>query len=369
MAHLRRLRYVNSFVDRHGHARHYFRCEVMKAIRLPGPFGSEAFMLAYQMALAGLPDAVAKRESGVRRAEPGTIGALGVSYYRSDAWLNLDLETRHLQPHNREVPRTACCQARRPLRCQHVENMLKEIDGPSACRLWFKAIRPPLSGAVPTMLRDDPTLGIPTPKLLKTKGHHNLDRSPTLTGIAAIGRAEHSSGSYSSSAWKRCPVAARWCGSVCSMSAPGRRASCVSGIARIHGSDDVDIRVSPELMAAIEAMPRAHLTFIVTAYGRPRSRFGLGTDFAKWAREAGLPNHCCLHGPARSIGYAGVLMATPRTSLWPSPVAATLAEVERYTKGADKRKLADQGMAKRLRAQTENGQPTTPAAAEFQPSS
>ena len=30
-------------------------------------------------------------------------------------------------------------------------------------------------------------------------------------------------------------------------------------IARIHGSDDVDIPVSPELMAAIDAMPRRHI--------------------------------------------------------------------------------------------------------------
>jgi hypothetical protein len=54
--------------------------------------------------------------------------------------------------------------------------------------------------------------------------------------------------------------------------------------------------MTPELRAAIDAMPRAHLTFIVTAYGRPRSKFGLGNDFAKWATEAGLPDHCRLHG-------------------------------------------------------------------------
>ena len=54
MAHLRRLRYVNSYLDRHGRPRHYFRRRKgEKQIPLPGPFGSEAFMRAYQMALMG----------------------------------------------------------------------------------------------------------------------------------------------------------------------------------------------------------------------------------------------------------------------------------------------------------------------------
>ena len=33
-----------------------------------------------------------------------------------------------------------------------------------------------------------------------------------------------------------------------------------------------------------------HLTYIITAYGKPRSKYGLGNDFAKWATEAGLPD-------------------------------------------------------------------------------
>ena len=51
-----------------------------------------------------------------------------------------------------------------------------------------------------------------------------------------------------------------------------------------------------ELQAACDAMPKAHLTYIVTAYGKPRSKYGLGNDFAKWATEAGLPARCRLHG-------------------------------------------------------------------------
>ena len=58
----------------------------------------------------------------------------------------------------------------------------------------------------------------------------------------------------------------------------------------VHGSKDVDIRVSPELQAACDAMPKGHLTYIVTMHGKPRSVAGLGNDFAKWASEAGRPS-------------------------------------------------------------------------------
>ena len=67
-------------------------------------------------------------------------------------------------------------------------------------------------------------------------------------------------------------------------------------IERTHGSDDVDIPVRPELEAACDAMPKAHLTYIVNAQGKPRSKYGLGNDFAKWATQAGLPKRCRLHG-------------------------------------------------------------------------
>lgn len=33
-----------------------------------------------------------------------------------------------------------------------------------------------------------------------------------------------------------------------------------------------------------------------TVRGKPRSKYGLGNDFAKCATEAGLPSNCRLHG-------------------------------------------------------------------------
>jgi len=49
-------------------------------------------------------------------------------------------------------------------------------------------------------------------------------------------------------------------------------------IERTHGSEDVDMPVSPALQAACDAMPKVHLTYIVAAQGKPRSKYGLGND-------------------------------------------------------------------------------------------
>ena len=85
-------------------------------------------------------------------------------------------------------------------------------------------------------------------------------------------------------------------------------------IERTHGSEDVDIPISPELQAACDAMVKSHLTYIVTVYGKPRSKYGLGNDFAKWATAAGLPARCRLHGLKKSAMGVWPRLAIQRTS-------------------------------------------------------
>jgi integrase len=124
-------------------------------------------------------------------------------------------------------------------------------------------------------------------------------------------------------------------------------------IERTHGSKDVDIPMSIELQAACNAMPKAHLTYIVTAYGKPRSKNGLGNDFARWATEAGLPAHCRMHGLKKG-GMRRLAEAQATThELMAISGHRTLSEVQRYTDDANAKLLADSAMARR-RAQNEN---------------
>src|SRR5262249_45381163 len=135
-------------------------------------------------------------------------------------------------------------------------------------------------------------------------------------------------------------------------------------IERTHGSEDVDILISWELQAACDAMPKQHLTYIVTAYGKPRSKYGLGNDFAKWVREAGLPDRCRLHGLKKSAMRRRAERGYTTHELMALSGHKTLTEVQRYTDAADKRRLADSGAAKdaAARGQSENIDYTNTAA-------
>jgi hypothetical protein len=74
---LLQLKYVNSFIDRHGRRRYYLRRPGCKAVPLPGLPGSSEFMDAYQTAFA--TEITSKSEIGVSRTAPGTINALVTS--------------------------------------------------------------------------------------------------------------------------------------------------------------------------------------------------------------------------------------------------------------------------------------------------
>ena len=67
-----RLDYVHEYRDRHGKLRRYFRRPSFKRIALRGAPGSDEFMTAYQLALAGQPPRV---EIGAGRTKPGTVNA------------------------------------------------------------------------------------------------------------------------------------------------------------------------------------------------------------------------------------------------------------------------------------------------------
>jgi hypothetical protein len=76
-----RLQFINSFRDRHGRVRHYFRQPGRKAVALPGLPGSAEFMEAYQAALAGA--SLVANDIGAKRTQAGTLDAAIVGYYKS----------------------------------------------------------------------------------------------------------------------------------------------------------------------------------------------------------------------------------------------------------------------------------------------
>jgi integrase len=348
-----KLKYVNGFANRHrkdGRPRYYFRRRGCKAIPLPGLPGSEEFMDAYKAALGTVPQSA---KIGQSRTQPGTVNALIVSYYKSDEWLhNLAEDTRKTR--HRYIERFRLQHGNKRvalLRSDHVARMLAEIRGPSAKRHWLKAIRGLLRSAVPTMLKEDPTAGIASIKLPKTKGHHCW----TDEEIEQY-RAYWPLGTQQRLVMEFALETASRRGEVVRLGPQHVRNGRIR-IERIHGSKDVDIPMSAELQAACEAMPKAHLTYIVTSFGKSRSKCGLGNDFRKWATTAGLPSNCRLHG-LKKAGMTRLADAGATThELMAISGHKTLNQVQLYTRDANDKKLADSAMAKK-QGQSENSDVT-----------
>jgi hypothetical protein len=84
-----RLKFIQQFIDRHGHPRFYFRRPGFPRCALPALPFSEEFMAAYTEAMAGQPRVIGRREFS-----PGTMAALRVSYLSSANFLSLAPSTQ-----------------------------------------------------------------------------------------------------------------------------------------------------------------------------------------------------------------------------------------------------------------------------------
>jgi integrase len=110
----------------------------------------------------------------------------------------------------------------------------------------------------------------------------------------------------------------------------------------------VSIEMSPELQAAISAykLPNGQLTFTATSFGKTRSYKSLSGTFAEWRAEAGLPKGCVLHGLRKAHCRIMAEAGCTEKEIMSHSGHKTMAEVERYTKAAEQKLLADRASEK-----------------------
>lgn len=107
---------------------------------------------------------------------------------------------------------------------------------------------------------------------------------------------------------------------------------------------DATLPLAPQLREAIDAMPLVGTeAFLVTAYGKPFSKAGLGNAMREWCNAAGLP-HCSAHGlrkaTARRAAEEGASNRALRTlGQWSSD-----SQVSVYTEAADQERLANSAL-------------------------
>lgn len=289
-------KYCQGFVDRNGHARWYFRRPGFKRVPLPGLPWSPGFMEAYDLAMQGGEPAVSPSE---KRIKPGSVDAVAVAYYRSYEYGQLKPITK--QTYRNMIERFRAEHGDKPIarieRGHITAMMAKRQDQPQAANGILRIVRILMRQALEMGLRtDNPTLGL---KRMRSKSSGYLAWSEEH--IAEF-QAHHQVGTRAHLALALLVNTGQRRSDVVRMGWQHCRAGWMSITQQKTGAL-VEIPIHPDLQAAISALPRSNMTFLVTGYGqavlasgvhqlvprlRGRGRIA-GRSFAAWAAQGGVP--------------------------------------------------------------------------------
>jgi integrase len=294
-------------------------------------------MAAYEKAMSGPRAAI-----GAGRIKPGSVAAVIAEYLDSQKFfgskkpgtqrMRRGILERFRAPPNGDRPFAL-------LPPEWIEARL-DVLPPHAARSWLVTLRSLCRFAIKRgYRRDDPTANIKLASV-KSDGFHTW----TDDEIEQF-EAHHPIGSKPRLALALLLYTIQRRSDVVKMG----RQHIRDGVLRVTQSKTnkkLVLPVRPELKAVLDATPSEHLTFLVTATGKPYGANHFSETFREWCDAAGLPKHCSAHG-LRKAGCR--LLAEKGCSA--SEIAAwsghdTLREVERYTKRADQARLARNAMAK-----------------------
>lgn len=112
----------------------------------------------------------------------------------------------------------------------------------------------------------------------------------------------------------------------------------------------VEVPMLPELQRVIEASPTGDLTFLVTAFGVPFTANGFGGKFRDWCNQAGLPQ-CSAHGLRKAAAAVAAENGATSQQLMAIFGWLKLTEAERYTRAAERKRMAGDAMGLLVRSE------------------
>jgi integrase len=337
-------KFVQGFIDRHGRPRFYFRRAGFKAVALPGMPWSPEFMTAYEQALAGQPLVI-----GAKRVKPGTIRALAVSYFSSIAFNSMKPGSQRVR---RRIIDRFCEQTDQAgqkcgdknaatMQREHViKLMVARAARPESANALRKALRAMMQHAIDIGMRsDDPTRDVKKIKSTRKGGHHSW----TEEEIAQF-EERHPIGTRPRLALALLLYSGQRKSDVARMG-PQHIRNGVLKVTQLKTGAELDIPVHPTLASIIAASASGHLAFVVTQFGRPFTADSFGNWFRQQCDMANL-HHCSAHGlrkaAARRLAEAGC----SEHEIAAITGHASLAEVRRYTRAVNQKRLAEAAMAK-----------------------
>jgi len=328
-------KYVQHWVDAEGRPHCYFRRRGFPRARLPGLPWSPQFMAAYEAALGGPQLAV-----GTKRTKAGSVHAAITGYFTS-------LQFRALRPGTQRMRRAIltrfdAAHGDKPialLPTKFILHVLKDMK-PFAALNFLKAMRPLMAFCVAEGLAPaDPTQGIKLPQA-KSNGRYTW----TESDIAAF-EAHHPIGSKPRLAFALLLYTAQRRGDVLRMGRQHIRDGVLSVKQEKTGAE-LAIPVHSELRVILDATPSEHLTFLVSAWGRPFNPTAFSDWFRKQCNAAGLPQACTAHGLRKAACRRLAEAGCSTNEIAAISGHTTLQEVARYTKAADQARMARNAMAR-----------------------
>jgi integrase len=328
-----RLRYVHEYTDRLGKRRWYFRKGKIK-VSLPAP-GSAEFTDAYNAAAGGnVPPRAAL-------APAGSIGALVARYQQSVHFTN-KIKASSRTAYRFALGPVLAAHGHRSvagLTRDHARQIIERIGasrGPGIANTTKAVLSKIFKFAMDLNMRaDNPFSGLTRYDL----GTHHTWTDDEISAY----EAQWSLGTRERLALALLLYTGQRGGDVAKMKRSDVKDGSIRVVQEKTSEDDDDemwIPIHPELARALKAGPANGLNLIGHRNGRPITRKHLTDLIVAAGGKAGLPRKCVPHGLRKAA-----LRRLAESGATTNQIAAisghkSLKEIERYTKRADQRKLA-----------------------------
>ena len=342
--------HAGSYEDRHGKQRWRFR-RAGKTIQLPGSPGQAEFGAAYRAALEGRPVQKAEVRRLPTAAAPDSLrAAWRILIADTPDWKALDPETQHSQtliaerflrsPVIEGEPLTFGDVAVADLQRKHIKAILaKRASTPHAAAHLLRIIRK-LTGVAldQEWIEYDPTYRIkcrPAFKGWKAWSDESCAAFEKRWPLGTTPRTVYAIARYFGH--RRSDVATvKWT----DLEVAG------GNVVQSKTGKALWIPMHPELAKVLEVTPRRSEYVVITQYGERFSAKGLGMRMQDWTKHAGLAPGHTLHGLRKKLGAMLAEAGATTRELMAILGHDDIAHAELYSREAEQRRLASEGMRK-----------------------
>jgi integrase len=293
-------------------------------------------MAQYQEAIAGRGEAPRQAHA----AQRGSFRYLCKRYYASGTFKGLDGSTQAWR--RRALDKICETHADKPVALmlpRHVRKLRDELTGkPGAANMRLKALKALFAWAMEEdEAQHDPTMGVKKIKYVVNE-HQEIEQYKARHPLGTKPRLAFDLLRFTTGRREDAPRLGP-------RHIQGNRIRFIQAKNEHRKPIEIDIPLHPDLKASIEATEIGDTTFLVTEWGKSYTTAGFGNAVRDWFDQANL-RHCSAHGLRKATPTQMAESGATPHELMAVTGHQSLEEVERYTRAAERKKLADRAMAK-----------------------